>query len=244
VAFLRVCEAAEVRREQGLLAALKFGAAVARAYARERSIPRKLVKTSSFDTQYGTDTAGNAKLHNLHISSPNYQYGVYYRATNYSVLMQILDRLSLQHGNYSFVDYGSGKGLVVLKAAGFPFKKVIGVEFAKELHETAVRNVKRHPASLRHAPIELVHADALDFIPPPGDLVLYLYEPFEPPVTRQLIGRIDQFRGERDVVVAYVWSDNKRLTSKPLWDSVPFLSKVDAGQNWTIYRTRFSPVSA
>src|SRR3712207_1940229 len=41
-----------------------------------------------------------------------------------------------------FVDLGSGKGRVVLAAARFPFKRVIGVEIAESLNEVARANVE------------------------------------------------------------------------------------------------------
>src|SRR5215469_11495850 len=39
--------------------------------------------------------------------------------------------------NYTFIDIGSGKGRMLFVAAEYPFEKVIGVEFAVDLHEIA-----------------------------------------------------------------------------------------------------------
>lgn len=238
VAMLRAAETASVFRNQGVLAATRFGVGVLRGVLNERFGPSRPQKSNVLDEQYGTDTAENVKLHSLDIRSPNYRHAVYYRATDYSILVEVLERLVLRHEDYTFIDYGSGKGLVLMRAAGYPFKKVIGVEFARELHDIARRNVERYPAHLRRSEIELVHGDAVEFTPPPGNLVLYLYEPFEAPVTRQLIARIREFRRGRDVVVAYVWSKNPRVTCKALWDAEAFLTKVNEGDSWTVYRAR------
>lgn len=236
VAILLTKDTARVFRSQGGFAAARFGAAVVGGFLNERFGPSRTPKNNVVDKQYGTDTAENVKLHGLDICSPNYLYGHYYRATNYPILLEILGRLALRHENYTFVDYGSGKGLVLLQAAGYPFKKVIGLEFARELHEIARQNVERYPPHLRRSEIELVLGDALEFIPPAGNLVLYLYDPFEAPLTRQVIARIREFRRGRDVVVAYVWSKNPRVTCKSLWDAEAVLTKVDEGDSWTIYR--------
>ena len=230
-----LAQAAGVYRRDGLAASVKFGTGVARALLRER-FGSKRTKTNRLDDEFGTDTAANAKLHGLHIDSPNYRYAVYYRATDLPVLDAVLGALDIRHEEYTFIDYGSGKGLVLLRAAAYPFLRVVGVEFARELHETAQRNVARYPAALRRAPIEPVHGDAVEYTPPAGNLVLYLYEPFEAPVTRRVIARIEEFRHGRDVLVAYAWARKKSLSSKPLWDAAPFLRTVVEGDGWTIYR--------
>ena len=226
-------DAVAIFRDHGAAAAVRFGATVVRTALRRRPTrPR----TNPVDDQFGTDTAENVKLHGLDIDGPNYQYGVYYRATDLSVLHEVLARLPVRHADCTFIDYGSGKGLVLLQAAGYPFKKVIGVEFARELHDTARRNVERYPANLRKSIIELVHGDVIDFQPPEGDLVIYLYEPFEVPLTNRVISRIDELRRRQSVVVAYVWSKNDKLSSRPLWDAASFLTRFDEGDCWTIYR--------
>jgi hypothetical protein len=232
-------ETIRLSRASGFWAAARFGLGTVRAIVAERFGPAKPPKSNAVDEQYGTDTAESVKLHHLDIRSPNYRDAIYYRATNFSTLVEILERLAVRHEDYTFIDYGSGKGLVLLKAAGYPFKKVIGVEFARELHETAGRNVERYPAQLRRCEIELIHTDAVTFTPPAGNLILYFYEPFEAPVTRQVIARLRNLpREKRDVVVAYVWSKNSRVSCKPLWEAETFLAKVDEGDCWTIYRAK------
>ena len=236
VAGLIAKETASVSHNCGVLAGTRFALEAVRGILLERLGPARPRKSNVLDKQYGTDTAENVKLHGLDITSPNYQYAIYYRPTDFAILAQILDHLSIRHEDYTFIDYGSGKGLVLLRAAAYPFKKVIGVEFARELHEIARRNLDCYPAHLRISEVELVNADALEFRPPTGNLVFYLYKPFEAPVTKKLIARIREFWRGRDVLVAYVWSKNSRVSCRPLWDAVDFLAKVDEGDSWTVYR--------
>ena len=52
----------------------------------------------------------------------------------------------------SFVDYGAGKGRVLLLAAQHPFAAVGGIEFAEELHDDAAMNIAQFPRSQHEMP--------------------------------------------------------------------------------------------
>jgi hypothetical protein len=77
------------------------------------------------------------------------------------------------------VDLGSGKGRALLLAAHHPFKRIVGIEFAEELHRAAAANVELMRDASR---IELIHGDASEYSLPPGPVVLYLYNPFDRPL--------------------------------------------------------------
>lgn len=89
-------------------------------------------------------------------------------------------------GRFSFVDLGSGKGRVLLMAAEYPFRRIVGVELLPELHEIARENVVRDPR------IELVLGDAREFRFPDGPLVVFLFNPFPPWVLRQVLLNVQE----------------------------------------------------
>ena len=55
----------------------------------------------------------------------------------------------LEYSRFTFVDYGSGKGKAMFLAAEYPFKRIVGVEFAPALHEIACKNL--NTSSIRDA---------------------------------------------------------------------------------------------
>jgi len=75
----------------------------------------------------------------------------------------------------NFVDYGSGKGKVLIVAARYGFKKCIGIEYSLEIHKVAEKNMEKLGLTNQ---VELVQGDALDYIPSPDDRVLYFFNPF------------------------------------------------------------------
>src|SRR5277367_6459880 len=103
VAISRTREAGRVLRSHGVMAAAKFGIKLVRGILHERlagSPPPP--KSNAVDRQFGTDTAENVKLHGLDITSPNYQHAIYYRATDFPILLEILKRPGIRHEDYTF----------------------------------------------------------------------------------------------------------------------------------------------
>ncbi len=82
-----------------------------------------------------------------------------------------------------FFDYGSGKGAAIIHAKKIGFKRAIGVEFAKELHEIAVENIKK----MNLKDVDSFYADASAYILPSDVSVIYFYNPFDEIVMEKVV---------------------------------------------------------
>jgi len=79
----------------------------------------------------------------------------------------------------TFVDFGAGKGRVVIVVARrYRFGRVIGVEISPELVATGVENLERVRHTLRARDVELVACDAAAFAVPDDMTYAYFYNPF------------------------------------------------------------------
>ncbi len=148
-----------------------------------------------FDRAMGITSSPVVRLVGLTVRSDNVLLGSTYVATPVSLLRPVLDGLRLRHdfnhADFSFIDFGSGMGRVVLYAARFPYKQVIGVEFGEELHAVAEQNVRKTDgAPERLSPIRLHCMDAVDFDPPDGNLVCFFFNPFAAAVMEKVVGRL------------------------------------------------------
>jgi hypothetical protein len=143
-----------------------------------------------FDAQFSVDTGGVTHLSTLRIDSADRQEGVNHLAIDPVEMARALALLPPRLPELAFVDLGSGKGRAVLLASLHPFRRIIGVEFAPALHKIALTNVARFPRDQqRCAQIELVCGDAGTFDLPPGDTVIFLYNPFGAAVMRKVVAR-------------------------------------------------------
>jgi SAM-dependent methyltransferase len=89
----------------------------------------------------------------------------------------------------TFVDIGSGMGRAILLASEYPFKQIVGVEVSPSLHEVAKANLERALRSKRKcSDLRLVRDDARIFEYPPGDLVVFLFNPFDAEALEATLG--------------------------------------------------------
>ena len=153
-----------------------------------------------FDRLYGTDTGGlipGAKLASGH---ENDAHITAYYAIAPSILDTLID-LWLQTSpplpidRYTLIDVGAGKGRAILTAAQHPFRQVVGIELNPALAAIAQDNIRaftRSPAAALLAPVSLVEGDALEVPLPDTPTVVTLFHPFEAPVLRRFLARLEQ----------------------------------------------------
>lgn len=135
---------------------------------------------SKFDKMYGTDTSGVIPLKDLEIKTGNIEEANWYGPMPLIVFRQIMNNLTVDFNKYEFVDFGSGKGRVLLLASDYGFWKVTGVEFASELHRISNMNVDilEHDTG-KPSRIETICMDATEFVIPEVPVVLFFHSPFK-----------------------------------------------------------------
>jgi len=80
----------------------------------------------------------------------------------------------------TFVDVGAGMGRALLLASEYPFKQAVGVEVSPGLYEVGRHNIANARGfQSRCHDVRLVLADARLWSYPSGDLVVFLYNPFD-----------------------------------------------------------------
>jgi predicted RNA methylase len=172
-----------------------------------------------FDNTYEVDTRGITQLSELQVKGRNRVFGFPHIASDPDEFSDAVASLQIKHEDFTFIDLGSGKGRAVLLAMPLPFRRIIGVEFALELHLIANANVNHlRAAGTDISRVSLVHADATEFELPLEPLVIYLYNPFGEVVMKRIADRVLQSYSEypRPIYVIYanaflerVWVDRR-----------------------------------
>jgi hypothetical protein len=176
-------------------------------------LPYLMVRSAAidllFDRRYGVRTGGRIEPGELGLN----ERGCHgYCPAGWRSLRRILPPREVTDHDV-FVDFGSGMGRVVLQAARYPFRKVIGVEISETLHGIARENVDRNRQRVRCRDIELVHADVREYEFPDDVTVAFLYNPFRGEIFATVIERLLKSveRHPRPLRIIYVNPVEERL---------------------------------
>jgi SAM-dependent methyltransferase len=153
-----------------------------------------------YERRFGLDTSG-------HRVGPEYDdENLRYEPMGWRTLWRWLDPAEVGPEDV-LLDAGCGKGRVVFQAARrYPLRRIVGFDISPELIEIARGNVERNRRRLRCRDIELVVADAREWMIPDDVTIVVLYNSFVGEVLdgflRQLIASVD--RRPRDVRLIYL----------------------------------------
>jgi predicted RNA methylase len=158
------------------------------------------------EAPFGVSSEGQIALHQLAIDSENRTLGFPYVPSPGRLVDTLLFNVEEDLSQFDFIDFGSGKGRVLLVASHYPFRRVVGVEFSPELHEIAQENIRRYQSPARRCrDVQSICTDATTFALPEHACVLYFNNPFAGPVFARVLRNIQiaRERASRKVYVLY-----------------------------------------
>jgi len=201
---------------------------------RARTVPYHVFRAVDWDRRRGVETEKRVRLEELDIDSPSRECGLCYLATTlwaFREIMADLWNVGVRPSEFSLVDFGCGKGRVVLMAVEAGFREVIGVEFAPDLARIASDNLRSYRGRRGRATVHCM--DAVNFPIPTGPVVLFFANPFTGPVLEAVAENIRRSFAEnqRPMFVVYFvpWPGS------PFDRGAPFV-RVAEGPDRVIYR--------
>ena len=205
--------------------------------------PSRLQESSSqrFDRRFQVQTSGVVQTEQLDVPENRRAQAVEYLPTAASSLGWLLTKLPISHSDFVFVDLGSGKGRMLLVASEFPFRQVIGVELAQELHEIAEGNIQQFRSrNIRCRCVKSVHQDATEFEFPNQPLVLFLFNPFSAEILRPVVDRLlaSLQTEQRRVYVIYHNPQHGEIFQQT-GAFQECLEDLHPGEGWKLYTTNF-----
>ncbi len=188
-----------------------------------------------FDRDHGVTTQALLFLSQLDGSARSEAYA---HATHYEPVPVDAFRALLSYlpeplvRSSSFIDLGAGMGRAVLLASEYPFRQIVGIELSPALHAIARANCDQaRGLTVRCRDLRLRRGDVRRCRYPKGNLVVFLFNPFDGVVLRATLDRIVSTRSEDDRVVLLYHTPVHRdvvgeYTSEKLADSTGALAVV------------------
>jgi SAM-dependent methyltransferase len=143
-----------------------------------------------FDWRYGTDTVAFVEPQSLKVAGPHAADGTGYQPTRLRFFRKIMSELSVPAGS-AFVDFGCGKGRVLLLAADYGFQRITGVEFAGELCGIARENTVRYlrKSGIR-ADIRVIEGDAVEYEIADDENFFFMFNPCSALLVEKIVRNI------------------------------------------------------
>jgi len=189
-----------------------------------------------FDLAHGTDTGQVIPLAKMDVNSTYTTDSLWYEGVSPRIFRQFMTNLNISPENMIFIDYGSGKGRVLMMAAEHGYQKVIGVEFAREIHEIAIQNAAIFNRGKAN-PAEFIfhHTDAVEYQLPDSPLVIFFYCPFLGRVLDRVLANINEsFKRHPRPIHLLFYGQNP--TAIEQFKSMGFRSReISLKRDWTRY---------
>lgn len=156
-----------------------------------REMIARNIDLSSYDKIHNIHTSGFIEMEELEFQNANKEKGNRYGGTPPWLMKEVLDKLSIDFKNYTFIDYGSGMGIALFEASDYEFKEIIGVEYSPQLNEAALKNIETFISSTQKCyNIRSICDDALNFVLPEGPWILYFCCPFNKEMFAKAVSNI------------------------------------------------------
>lgn len=143
------------------------------------------------------------------ISGPNWMHGYPYTPAPEAMFCELMEGLRIRFEDFTFIDVGSGKGNALLIATRYPFRQILGVEYAESLHKIAEKNIATYlQGRTDNRQIRSIHGDAMTFPLPDEPTVCFLNNPFDDTVMEPVVRNIVESlrRKPRPFFVVYMTS--------------------------------------
>ena len=170
------------------------------------------------EKKYGINTTGADELFKLEKQGIDISHATIYMPVSYSLLEETFKQLkngSTQQQTH-FLDLGSGKGRALCVAAHLGFRKVTGLDFAKNLCEAAKENLAITKQKIPELEYKVINNDAFYFEIPDDVDCIFFFNPFDEIIMSAVVNNIfaSLKSNPRKITIIYVNPLHKELFLK------------------------------
>ena len=158
------------------------------------------------EKKYHLDTVKINRLHDEKIDSENLTHASIYQASSYYLVEKAFSFLKDEKVNYGIVDFGCGKGRVLVLAAHFGFNKVTGIDFSRNLCIEAEANIEKIIPVFPAIDFKVICEDAAGYKIEKDENCFFFFNPFDEVIMLKVVRNILSSLKEnpRKVYVIYI----------------------------------------
>jgi SAM-dependent methyltransferase len=165
------------------------------------------------EKKYQIHTIGEDQLNMLKERGIDISHAHIYMPVNYFILESLMKEIVQLEQNKTLLDLGCGKGRVLVVAAAFGFKKIMGIDNSKEFCDEAMLTTAACAGKYPDARFIIINADALYFEIPDDICSIFLFNPFDELIMHGVAANINKSQQANPRTVRILYAN-------PLYKSV------------------------
>jgi SAM-dependent methyltransferase len=187
------------------------------------------------EKKYKINTSKIEKVKKFSIKGDNLEHAELYQGANYYLLEKVFAHLETIEDSQdtgeaikNILDFGCGKGRVLTVAAYYGFSKITGVEFAKELCDTARKNIIPVQQKFPEKIFNVIHANAANYKIDIDTNVFFFFNPFNEIVMLNVVKNILQSLKEnpREAFIVYINPVHKEVFMSAGFEEIYHFEKL------------------
>jgi hypothetical protein len=181
------------------------------------------------EKKYYLDTTEMDDLQNEKIESPNLSHASIYQGTNYYLIEKAFEFLKTKQANQQLVDFGSGKGRIMVVAAYYGFKNIAGIDFSESLCREAGNNIDKIKPFFPDTNLKIICSDAANYTIENDTNVFFFFNPFDEVVMLKVVRNIlsSVKKNPRKVYIVYVNPLHKEIFLSAGFEEEYYLKKME-----------------
>lgn len=179
------------------------------------------------EKKYNINTTKIDNLHHEKIESANLTHASIYQGTNYYLIERAFEFLENENAN-SLIDFGSGKGRIMVVAAHYGFKSITGIDFSEALCAEAEMNIEKIKPFSPSVNFKILCDDVVNYAIKNDDNVFFFFNPFDDVVMLQVVKNIlfSLKQKPRKVIVVYINPLHKEIFLSAGFEEEYYLKKM------------------
>lgn len=176
-------------------------------------------------------------LSQFSIKSRNISGGNPYESCNYYYYRQAIRKLRVDKNESVIIDFGSGKGNVLIMSVLAGFGKIIGVEFARELVEESEIIINNKLNVKKRNRIQIINCDVVDYKIPEEANVLFFFNPFTKEIFEKVKININSSHEKkpREIFIVYVNPMCEEIFANGKYEEI-YRKRNKNRTDWVIYK--------
>lgn len=160
-------------------------------YARGLLLLHRFGADRKMEKLFFVPTAKTVPLSHVRVPHQLRRSGRDYRPTPWRVFHWAMALIPQNFERFAFVDYGAGRGRVLLMASQYPFDRIVGAEIAAELHQDCLLNIAQFSRSyMKCRDVSCEHLSALRLDIPDQETVFFFNNPFDQTMFERVIDQV------------------------------------------------------